>query len=85
MSKSLRLLYQEGKVQRQGLGKKGDPCLYATVTRNAGDAGDAGDKYIEIPTIPTIPTNTLFLYYHYKPYRPTTLTTLTTRYYCKGL
>jgi hypothetical protein len=54
VSKSLRLLCQEGKIQRQGLGKKGDPYLYATVTRNAGDAGD---KYIEIPTIPTIPTN----------------------------
>jgi len=54
VSKSLRLLYQEGNIQRQGLGKKGDPYLYATVTRNAGDTGD---KYIEIPTIPTIPTN----------------------------
>ena len=54
VSKSLRLLCQEGKVQRQGLGKKGDPYLYVTVTRNAGDAGD---KYIEIPTIPTIPKN----------------------------
>ena len=50
VSKSLRLLCHEGKIRRQGLGKKGDPYLYATVTRNAGD------KYIEIPTIPTIPT-----------------------------
>ncbi len=53
VSKSLRLLYEEGKIQRQGLGKKGDPYLYATVT---GNAGDSRDKYIEIPTIPTIPT-----------------------------
>ena len=51
VSKSLRLLCQEGKIQRQGLGKKGDPYLYATVRRNAGDSRD---KYIEIPTIPTI-------------------------------
>ena len=52
MSKSLRLLYQEGKIQRQGLGKKGDPYLYAAVPKNTGDAGD---EHIEIPTIPTIP------------------------------
>lgn len=54
VSKSLRLLFQECKIQRQGLGKKGNPYLYATVTRNTGDTGD---KYIEIPTIPTIPIN----------------------------
>lgn len=51
VSKSLRFLCQESKIQRQGLGKKGAPYLYAAVPKNAGDAGD---KYIEIPTIPTI-------------------------------
>jgi hypothetical protein len=39
VSKSLRLLCQEGTIQREGLGKKGDPFLYATVTRNAGYCG----------------------------------------------
>jgi len=53
VSKSLRLLCREDKIQRQGLGKKGDPYQYATVPRNAGDSRD---EYIEIPTIPTIPT-----------------------------
>ncbi len=43
VSKSLRLLCQEGIIQREGLGKKGDPFLYATVTRNAGDSRDCGD------------------------------------------
>lgn len=53
VSKSLRLLVQEGRVQRQGHGKKGDPYLYysTSVPKNAGDAGDG---YMEIPTIPTI-------------------------------
>jgi hypothetical protein len=51
VSKSLRLLCQEGKIQRQGLGKKGDPYLYAAVPKNAGDSRDS---YIEIPTIPII-------------------------------
>lgn len=54
VSKSIRLLCQEGKILRQGLGKKGDPYQYATVTRNTGDSRDS---YIEIPTIPIIPTN----------------------------
>jgi hypothetical protein len=53
VSKSLRLLYEEGKIQRKGLGKKGDPFLYNIAPENAGDSRD---KYIEIPTIPTIPT-----------------------------
>lgn len=52
VSKSLRLLWQEGKIQRQGHGKKGDPYLYANITQNTGDSGDT---YIQIPTIPTIP------------------------------
>jgi hypothetical protein len=51
VSKSLRLLCQEGKIQRQGLGKKGDPYLYTAVPKNAGDSRDS---YIEIPTIPII-------------------------------
>jgi hypothetical protein len=57
VSKSLRLLCQEGVIQREGLGKKGDPFLYATVTRNAGDSRDCGDFYILIPTIPTFLAN----------------------------
>ncbi len=51
ISKSLRLLCQDGKIQRQGLGKKGDPYRYNLDLKNAGDSRD---KYIEIPTIPTI-------------------------------
>ena len=53
VSKSLRFLCQEGKIHRQGLGKKGNPYLYASVKQNVGDSRDS---YIEIPTIPTIPT-----------------------------
>ncbi|MFC2024316.1 AAA family ATPase [Chloroflexota bacterium] len=53
VSKSLRLLCQGGKIQRQGLGKKGDPYLYTAVPKNAGDSRDG---HIEIPTIPIIPT-----------------------------
>ncbi len=52
VSKSLRRLYEEGKIQRKGLGKKSDPFLYNIAPENAGDSRD---KYIEIPTIPTIP------------------------------
>jgi hypothetical protein len=51
VSKSLRFLCQEGKIHRQGLGKKGNPYLYASVKQNAGDSRDS---YIEIPTIPII-------------------------------
>ena len=50
VSKSLRLLCQDGKIQRTGLGKKGDPYLYKVIKND----GDSGDMYIEIPTIPTI-------------------------------
>jgi hypothetical protein len=51
VSKAIRLLCKEQKVQRGGSGKKGDPYLYFLTIENAGDSGD---KHIEIPTIPTI-------------------------------
>ena len=50
--KSLRLLFQAGKVARNGKGKKGDPYQYTA----AKDSADTADKYIEIRTIPTIST-----------------------------
>ena len=49
VSKSLRLLCQQGKIQKHGLGKKGDPYLYVAAVENAGDTGD---KHIEIPENP---------------------------------
>lgn len=50
VSKGIRQLYAEKKINRRGLGKKGDPFLY-TIAENTGDVGY---KYIEDPTIPTI-------------------------------
>jgi len=38
VSISLRLLVQEGKLNRQGSGKKGDPYKYSVVRQNARDS-----------------------------------------------
>jgi hypothetical protein len=57
VSKILRLLCQEGRIRRQGQGKKGAPYIYTLVSapyQDAGDVGDSGDKHVEIPSIPTI-------------------------------
>jgi AAA domain len=51
VSKGIRLLYAEKKINRRGLGKKGEPFVYSIPPENAGDSGY---KHIEIPTIPTI-------------------------------
>lgn len=50
ISKSLRLLRDQGKMQRNGSGRKGDPFRYQA----APDSRDSGGKDISIPTIPTI-------------------------------
>lgn len=51
-SKSLRALYQDSLVHRQGLGKKGGPFTYSLTDKNAGYSGFA---YTQKPTLPTIP------------------------------
>ncbi len=62
VSKCLRLLIQEGKINRQGLGKKGDPYRYSLAIKNARDSRDSWDSYIQIPIIPTIPRNACDIY-----------------------
>ena len=57
VSKSLRFLYEESRLQKQGLGKKGDPYLYTLIPKiTPENAGDSRDMYRVIPTIPTIQT-----------------------------
>ena len=56
VSASLRTLCQEGKAQRKGLGKKGDPYLYSIAENATKNAGDSRDEHMQIPTIPTIPS-----------------------------
>lgn len=53
ISKSLRALCDQGKVQRSGTGKRGDAYRYQA-TKDSRDSGDSGGKDIRIPTIPTI-------------------------------
>lgn len=53
ISKSLRLLRDQAKMQRSGSGRKGDPFRYQAA-KDSGDSGDSGGKHISIPTIPTI-------------------------------
>ena len=55
VSKSLRLLCQDGKIQRTGLGKKGDPYLYKPI-KNTGDDNSVKSRGFPIPTIIPLPS-----------------------------
>jgi len=58
ISKSLRALCDQGKVQRSGTGKRGDAYRYQAAL-DSRDAGDSGGNHIHIPTIPTITADAL--------------------------